>query len=125
MMRRPPCDACRKAVAPGQGMLALDRARLTSYRRRKRMLDEEFDTTEGYSAKLVGTAEAHYGPPPAWDWGHAHCMSNAQYTLLEERFDSAEKMLWTLLLLKEKSWFDETDWRRTVAKFYPEPIPTW
>lgn len=57
-----------------------------------------------------------------WLWSHARCSPDANVVWIEaERFDTLGKMFDHTLHLAEKLWYQATNWRETVLRFYDLP----
>jgi hypothetical protein len=56
-----------------------------------------------------------------WTWHHCKCsVKGSSYEIEGKRFDTVEKALhWTIHLMG-KNWFQFTNWRSVIARFYPE-----
>jgi len=108
----PPCDVCGKPVDKRQGVLSVNP---------KEAEAEPGCCTGGL--RVTSFREFLDEPGPVeWLWSHCRCMPRRNVVWMEaERFDTVAKMFDHTLHLSEKNWYQATNWRDTVLRFYDLP----
>ena len=114
-MEFPKCDICGGDVSRENGVLSI------SFRevREVQQAHQEFD--KKHSGCVLHVSDFMTLPERVhWKWAHSKCNSQSSYQIEASRFDMVEKALhWTVHLI-DKNWFEFTDWREVIHRFFPE-----
>lgn len=103
----PPCDVCGEPVDKREGVLSVN--------------PNEAEQAVLRAPRGVLSFEEMRALPegPRWLWSHCRCMPRRNVVWMEaERFDTVAKMFNHTLHLSEKNWYQATNWRDTVLRFY-------
>jgi hypothetical protein len=115
-MQVPNCDECGKNVKLKDGILSIP------FQKVREVQDQRGRWEKTHPGPVLTVGDVVTFPPRvSWGWHHASCNANgSSYEIEGTRFDTIEKaMNWTLHLM-EKNWFEFTDWRSVIEKFFPE-----
>ncbi|MGA2463713.1 MAG: hypothetical protein ABSH06_05095 [Thermodesulfobacteriota bacterium] len=115
-MELPKCDVCTREVKIEEAVLSI------SFREIREVQEKREEFKKNHPSPFLDVREvmAFPGRVP-WVWHHYGCNVNgSSYEIEADRFDSVTKALrWTLHLM-QKNWFEFTDWRNVIERFYPE-----
>lgn len=98
------CDACRKPIADGDGVLHVDYAQIRDHAAHQA-------NTRGVA--VVSLAEFLAAPPPArWHAHHTRCApaNGAAYDVPVAEVRTWPRLVATTARLMGKTWFRHTDW---------------
>jgi len=115
-MQIPRCDVCGQEVEMKDGSLSI------SFKEIRDVQEREAAWKKAHAGLFLDVGEVMAFPVRVpWTWHHCKCsVKGSSYEIEGSRFDSVEKVLhWTLHLM-EKNWFEFTDWRTVIERFYPE-----
>lgn len=114
----PICDLCGQEVNLSEGILSISFKEVRAVQEAREAWHKE------HSQLLTSSMDLLTFPDRAcWVWHHCRCdPSSSSYEIDGSRFNTVGKALhWTLHLMG-KTWFEFTNWRHTVGRFYPEYI---
>jgi hypothetical protein len=115
-MQLPNCDLCGKSVELKSGVLSI------SFQKVREVQDQKAKWEKAHPGPVLHVSEVMTFPSRVhWVWQHCGCnVDGSSYEIEASRFDNVSKALhWTLHLMA-KNWFEFTDWRSVIARFYPE-----
>lgn len=115
-MQMPRCDVCNEEVKIEEGLISI------SFREIREVQEKQEQFKKNHPGPVLDVGEVMAFPPRvSWVWHHCECdVNGASYQIEGSRFDSVTKALrWTLHLM-QKNWFEFTDWRNLIERFYPE-----
>lgn len=80
---------------------------------------EEFKKNHPGPVLTVGEVMA-FPHRVSWVWHHFGCNTDSGYDIEATRFDTLRKALHWTIHLQDKTWFQDTNWRDVIHRFYPE-----
>jgi hypothetical protein len=116
LMELPKCDKCGRDVQLKDGVFSI------SFKEIRQVQEAEEQFKKRHTSPLLHVSEvmAFPGRVP-WVWHHYGCnMNGSSYEIEADRFNTISKAMgWTLHLMG-KNWFEFTNWRNVIERFYPE-----
>ncbi len=114
-MELPKCDVCGKDVSLEEGILSISFKEIRERQEAKR----EFEKT--HPEPVLGVIDfLNYPDQIPWKWHHIACNEDGAYCIEATRFDDLRKALHWTIHLRDKTWFQDTNWREVIHRFYPE-----
>lgn len=114
-MQLPQCDVCGKQVQLKDGILSISFREVREVQEAHERFKRDHTNPVFHVSDLLTLPERVH-----WKWHHSKCNGQSSYWIDACRFDTVEKVLqWTIHLM-DKTWFQLTDWREVIHRFYPE-----
>jgi hypothetical protein len=117
-MQLPKCDLCGRDVQLKDGVLSI------SFREIRAVQSAEDEFRKAHSGPVLDARDiADFPDKVAWKWRHYWCdPGEFSYDIEWLRFNTIQLALhWTLHLMA-KNWFQFTNWRSVIERFYPECV---